>query len=121
MLKIPKDEAIQFKLFGNDVVLPHNFYLNKEYEWRFNACNVILPILLQEIKEVEGTSLSNSILNTLRVLAWLKQFSSLNESANVTDFIDDKVLQDIYKQRILTLKLRAKTILDINKNKLLVL
>ena len=117
LLKIPKDEAIQFKLFSNDDVLQHNFYLNKEYAWRFNACNVILPILLQEIKEVEGASLSYSILNTLRVLAWLKQFSRLNESANITDFIDDKVLQDIYKQRILRLKLHAKTILDINKDR----
>lgn len=116
LVKIPKDEAIQFNLFGNDEVLQHNFYLYKEYEWRFNACNVILPILLQEIKDVEGAALSNSILNTLRVLAWLKQFSRLNENTNEVEYIDDKVLQDIYKKRILALKLRAKTILDVNKD-----
>ena len=117
LIKIPKDESIQVKLFGDDEDLQHNYYLNKEYEWRFNACNVILPVLLQEIKEVEGASLSNPILNTLRVLAWLKQFLRLNENVEIAEYIDDVALQSAYKQRILSLKLRAKTIIDANKDK----
>ena len=109
--KIPRDEASQVNLLGEERELQYNFKVRREFQCRFNACNLLLPVLLKEIKNIDDKFISQSILNILRMLGWLKSFSRLKENIDILRYSKDDYTKNMYEQRVKDLKGQAEEIL----------
>lgn len=109
--KIPRDEVSQVNLLGEERELQYNFKVRREFQCRFNACNLLLPVLLKEIKNIDDKFISQSILNILRMLGWLKSFSRLKENIDISRYSKDDYPKNMYEQRVKDLKGQAEEIL----------
>ena len=112
---IPKDINEQLELFADDWDAQYNYKI-KDYQWGLNVCNLFLPILLKEIKELDEDSLSTTVEEILALLSWLYSLLSLNPDIAIEDYIDDEHIQSVYKDRVLELQSQAINILEVNKH-----
>ena len=112
---IPKDINEQLELFADDWDAQYNYKI-KDYQWGLNVCNLFLPILLKEIKELDEDSLSTTVEEILALLSWLYSLLSLNPDIAIEDYTDDEHIQSVYKDRVLELQSQAINILEVNKH-----
>lgn len=116
LYNIPKDVNEQLELLADDWNTQYNYKVKKDYQWGLNICNLFLPILLKEIKVLDGDSLSTTVKETLALLSWLYNFLRLNPDVAIKDYTDDEHIQSVYKGRVLELQLQAINILEVNKH-----
>lgn len=115
LYNIPKDINEQLELFADDWDAQYNYKI-KDYQWGLNVCNLFLPILLKEIKELDEDSLSTTVEEILALLSWLYSLLSLNPYITIKNYTDDEYIQSVYKGRVLDLQSQAINILEVNKH-----
>lgn len=117
---ILSDQVADLFCYGCDTQYDYKHKL--EYNWSINACSLLLPILLNEIKNIDSADASLTVWNILRLEMWLKQLIDLDENKDISEYIDDEDSVLIFRKRIIEVKTFAikvikdnEKIFDINK------
>ena len=112
---ILSDQVADLFCYGCDTQYDYKHKL--EYNWSINACSLLLPILLNEIKNIDSADASLTVWNILRLEMWLKQLIDLDENKDISEYIDDEDSALIFRKRIIEVKTFAiKVLKDNEKN-----
>lgn len=104
-------------LFCDGYDAQYNYKHKLDYNWAINACALILPILLNEMKLLDGGAASLTVWNILRLEMWLNQLVDLDEKINVNKYVDDEYYKTVFKERLLFVKSFATKVIKDNENK----
>lgn len=104
-------------LFCDGYDAQYNYKHKLDYNWAINACALILPILLNEMKLLDGGAASLTVWNILRLEMWLNQLVDLDEKININKYVDDEYYKTVFKERLLFVKSFATKVIKDNENK----